>query len=56
MPKQEVGKRKAGRVIHALLLRAGFAEVDLLHLAADNLRQENRRLLLLANITLHTTQ
>ena len=44
---------EAGWILHAFVLRAGIAEVHLLHLAFQNLRQENSRIIAFTNVAEH---
>ena len=52
--EQQVGQRKAGRVVDALLLGALLAQIHLLHLVADDLGQMNRGRVLFAKHAQHT--
>src|SRR5438270_3052599 len=52
-PEEEIGQRETSRILHALFLRAGFAEVHLLHLAFQNLGQKNARVITFANVAQH---
>ena len=51
--EQQIGQREAGRILHAFFLRAGIAEVHLLHFALQNLRQKNRRIIAFTNVAQH---
>ena len=53
MPSNKIGQGEAGRILHALFLRAGIAKVHLLHFPFENLRQENRRIIAFANVAQH---
>ena len=53
--EQEIRQGEAGGIGHAFLLRARFAQVYLLHFAVDNLREEDRGLVLFANVASHTS-
>ena len=51
--EEQIGECKAGRILHPLFLRASVAEIHLLHLAFQNLGQEDRRVIAFANVTQH---
>jgi len=51
--EQQVGQRKAGRVVNPLFLRARLAQVHLLGFAFDHLSQVDRSHVLFANVAQH---
>src|SRR4029450_4663943 len=54
--EEQIGECKAGRILHPLFLRASVAEIHLLHLALQNLGQEDRRVIAFANVAQHLCQ
>src|SRR5207302_10066082 len=51
--EKQIGKCKAGRVLHAFFLRASIAEIHLLHFAFQYLCQEDCRIIAFANVAQH---
>ena len=51
--EKQIRQGKAGRILHAFLLRTGIAEIHLLHFAFEDLRQENCRIIAFANVAQH---
>ena len=51
--KQQIGKSEAGGILNTFFFGAGFAQIHLVHLAFENLRQENRRVITFANVAQH---
>ena len=51
--EEEIGERKTSRILHAFFLRAGIAEIHLLHFPFEDLRQENCRIIAFANVAQH---
>jgi len=51
--EQQIGERKAGRILDAFFFRAGIAEIHLLHFAFQNLRQEDGRIIAFTNVAQH---
>ena len=51
--EEQIRQRETSRILHAFFLRAGIAEIHLLHFAFKNLRQENCRIIAFANIAQH---
>src|SRR4051812_33262706 len=52
--KEQIRERETGWILHTFFLRAGFAQIHLLHLAFQNLRQENRCVIAFTNVAQHT--
>jgi hypothetical protein len=51
--QQQIGESEAGRVLNSFFFRARIAQIHFLHLALENLRQEDRRVIAFANIAQH---
>src|ERR1043165_2048718 len=51
--EEEIGQGKTGGILDAFLLGAGVAEVHLLHLAFQNLGQEDRCIIAFTNVAQH---
>jgi hypothetical protein len=51
--EEQIGKCKAGRILHAFFLRASIAEIHLLHFAFQYLCQEDCRIIAFTNIAQH---
>ena len=52
-PQEQIGQGEASRILDAFFLRAGVAEIHLLHFPFEDLRQENRRVITFANVAQH---
>ena len=51
--QQQIRERETGRILDTFFLRASFAQIYLVHLALENLCQENRRIITFANVAQH---
>src|SRR5207247_7440295 len=51
--KQQIGESEARGILHTFFFRASFAQIHLVHLALQNLCQEDRRIIAFANVAQH---
>jgi hypothetical protein len=52
-PRQQFGERKTRWILHSAILRAGLAQIYLLHLALDDLGKKHFGLFGMADVALH---